>query len=54
MTLADISLYHIFWFFNKLLPGSVRKYAAIASFYAKMGEEPKLKEWVTSRPKTEA
>ncbi|GMR61435.1 hypothetical protein PMAYCL1PPCAC_31630, partial [Pristionchus mayeri] len=54
ITLADISLFHIFWFFNKLLPGSLRKYAGLTAFQARMNGQERLKEWIDNRPKTEA
>ncbi|GMT35435.1 hypothetical protein PFISCL1PPCAC_26732 [Pristionchus fissidentatus] len=54
ITLADLSLFHIFWFFNKLLPGSLRKYAGLTSFQARMNGQARLKEWIDNRPKTEA
>lgn len=52
---ADLAIFHIFWFMNsKILPGALRKYPKLHEFVEKISTIDSIKEWISSRPKTEA
>jgi len=54
LTYADLSLFHIFSFFNgKLLPGHLKKYPKLDIFVRKIANLPNIKAWIEKRPKTE-
>uniref|UniRef100_A0A1I8A1M6 glutathione transferase n=1 Tax=Steinernema glaseri TaxID=37863 RepID=A0A1I8A1M6_9BILA len=54
MTLADISVFCLLHYFScKLLPGHLEKYPELKAFVASVASNPKIKEWIDKRPKTD-
>ncbi|CAB3399268.1 unnamed protein product [Caenorhabditis bovis] len=55
LSYADLAIFHIFWFMNtKILPGALRKYPSLNEFVEKIATIDSIKNWIATRPKTEA
>lgn len=54
LTVADILFFVAFSAFKeRFAPGVIEKFPKLDAFVTKTGQQPKIKEWVEKRPKTE-
>jgi hypothetical protein len=54
LTVADLAFYNtLATFKERFAPGVVEKFPKLDAFVSKIGAEPKVKEWVEKRPKTD-
>ncbi len=55
VTLADLCIFHLLWFLNtKLLPGHLKKYEHLDQFVTKIAGLANIKQWLSTRPKTDS